>query len=64
MQQRPYGLWQDLAPRREECPDHRLHAVDRIGDCVSPATIAAADYAGHRFARMLEEPAEGLDAFR
>lgn len=58
------GLWQDLALRREEWPDHGILAVDRIGDCFSPATIAAANYAGHRFARMLEEPAEGLDAFR
>ncbi len=28
----------------------------RIGDCLAPATIAAAVYAGHRYARELDEP--------
>ena len=28
----------------------------RIGDCEAPAIIAAATYAGHKFARELEEP--------
>ena len=28
----------------------------RIGDCDAPAIVAAATYAGHKFARELEEP--------
>lgn len=39
------GLWNTL-------PDHRN--VTRIGDCLAPATIAAAVYAGHRYARELD----------
>ena len=30
--------------------------LTRIGDCEAPAIAAAATYAGHRFARELEEP--------
>ena len=34
--------------------------VTRIGDCLAPSTIAAAVYAGHRYARELDaEPVEG-----
>jgi len=58
------GLWQDLALKRDQWPDHGIVSIDRIGDCLSPATIAAANYVGHRFACMLEHPAEGFDAFR
>lgn len=58
------GLWQDLTLRRDEWPDHGILSVDRIGDCLSPGTIAAANYAGHRFARMLEQPTENFDSYR
>ena len=30
--------------------------LPRIGDCEAPAIVAAATYAGHKFARELEEP--------
>jgi dimethylamine/trimethylamine dehydrogenase len=30
--------------------------VRRIGDCEAPAIIAAAVYAGHRYARELDTP--------
>ena len=30
--------------------------LTRIGDCEAPAIVAAATYAGHKFARELEEP--------
>jgi dimethylamine/trimethylamine dehydrogenase len=30
--------------------------VERIGDCLAPATIAAAVYSGHRYAREMDEP--------
>ena len=36
----------------------------RIGDCLAPSTIAAAVYAGHRFARELDEPATEAVPFR
>ncbi len=31
-------------------------SVRRIGDCEAPAIIAAAVYAGHRYARELDTP--------
>ncbi|MFC6585103.1 hypothetical protein [Sulfitobacter aestuariivivens] len=34
----------------------RASSLTRIGDCDAPGTIAAAVYAGHRFARELGEP--------
>jgi dimethylamine/trimethylamine dehydrogenase len=30
----------------------------RIGDCEAPAIIAAATYAGHRYAQQLDRPAD------
>ncbi len=29
-------------------------AIDRIGDCLNPGTIATAVYSGHKFARELD----------
>ncbi|MBE9556222.1 MAG: NADH:flavin oxidoreductase, partial [Proteobacteria bacterium] len=34
----------------------RVASLRRIGDCDAPAIIAAAVYAGHRYARELDEP--------
>ena len=34
----------------------RVGSLRRIGDCDAPAIIAAAVYAGHRYARELDEP--------
>ena len=39
-------------------------SVTRIGDCLAPGTIAAAVYAGHRFARELGEPVNDGVPFR
>ncbi len=36
-----------------------IRSVTAIGDCWAPGTIAAAVYAGHRFARELDAPAGG-----
>jgi dimethylamine/trimethylamine dehydrogenase len=36
----------------------------RIGDCLAPGTIAAAVYAGHRFAQELDAPAPDGMPFR
>lgn len=33
-----------------------IQTVKRIGDCYGPATIAAAVYEGHRYAREIDEP--------
>src|SRR6185503_10113118 len=41
-----------------------IEAVTPIGDCYAPGLIAHAVYAGHRYARELEEPSEGEVCFR
>jgi dimethylamine/trimethylamine dehydrogenase len=41
-----------------------VEAVTPIGDCHAPGLIVHAVYAGHRYARELEEPAEGEVCFR
>ncbi|WP_373050556.1 oxidoreductase [Thalassovita aquimarina] len=51
------GLYHDLTADGVSGPK----SVTRIGDCLAPGTIAAAVYAGHRYARELGEPvAEGV----
>jgi dimethylamine/trimethylamine dehydrogenase len=41
-----------------------IEAVTPIGDCYAPGLIVHAVYAGHRYARELDEPAEGEVCFR
>jgi dimethylamine/trimethylamine dehydrogenase len=41
-----------------------VEAVTAIGDCHAPGLIVHAVYAGHRYARELDEPAEGEVCFR
>jgi len=41
-----------------------VKSVTRIGDCLSPGTIAAAVYSGHRCARELDEPVQAGVPFR
>jgi dimethylamine/trimethylamine dehydrogenase len=41
-----------------------ITSIDRIGDGLAPATIAAAVYAGHRYARELDEPPAEVVAFK
>jgi dimethylamine/trimethylamine dehydrogenase len=48
-------LWLALAARREEWADHGIESIERIGDCLAPGTIAAANYEGHAYARRLGE---------
>jgi dimethylamine/trimethylamine dehydrogenase len=48
------GLKQALDARRAEWADAGLVRVDAIGDALAPATIAAAVYAGHRYAREFD----------
>jgi len=39
-------------------------SVDSIGDCLAPSTIAAAVYAGHRYAREFDRPQHDAESFR
>src|SRR5262245_1612840 len=41
-----------------------IKSVTRIGDCLAPGAIVHAVYGGHRFARLLDEPAPGDVPFR
>ena len=50
------GLFEDLK--------ERATSLIRIGDCHAPGTIAAAVYAGHRYARELGEPLTDAVPFR
>jgi dimethylamine/trimethylamine dehydrogenase len=49
------ALYQELVADPERLREAGIEAVKRIGDCHGPATIAAAVYEGHRFARELGE---------
>lgn len=58
-------LWLALQERREQWRDHGILHVERIGDCLAPGTIAAANYSGHLFARsMPPESNFDVDVFR
>ena len=49
-------LWRDLRAREPDWPAAGIKSVEIIGDAQSPAPIAWATYAGHRYARELDEP--------
>ena len=53
-------LYHELANNDERLRDAGLKTLKPIGDCYGPATIAAAVYAGHRFARELGEEVNGI----
>ncbi|MDH6231677.1 dimethylamine/trimethylamine dehydrogenase [Mesorhizobium soli] len=50
------SIWQDLKARRDEWADNGIRSIKVIGDAEAPGPIAWATYAGHRFARELDEP--------
>ncbi|MGN6306328.1 MAG: NAD(P)-binding protein [Mesorhizobium sp.] len=50
------ALWQELKSRRSEWADNGIRSIKVIGDAEAPGPIAWATYAGHRFARELDEP--------
>jgi dimethylamine/trimethylamine dehydrogenase len=55
------ALYQQLLERETEWPAAGLHSLRCIGDAEAPGLIAHAVYAGHRYARELEEPvADGV----
>jgi dimethylamine/trimethylamine dehydrogenase len=51
------GLYQDLLRHQAEWSDAGMRSVRCIGDAEAPGLIAHAVYAGHRYARELDEPA-------
>ena len=53
-----------LAAARASGPTAGIRSVTAIGDCLAPSTIAAAVFAGHRYARELGEPPVGDVPFR
>jgi dimethylamine/trimethylamine dehydrogenase len=58
------ALYQELCRREAEWTDAGIRSVRCIGDAEAPGLIAHAVYAGHRYARDLEEPAVGEVAFK
>ncbi len=50
------SLWQELSAREDEWQAHGIQSIKLIGDAESPAPIAWATYAGHRYARELDTP--------
>lgn len=58
-------LYQQLLNRQQQWQDHGVRRVDCIGDSLAPATIAAAVYSGHRYAREFgETPDPDFPAFK
>ncbi len=53
------ALWKDLVARADDWKESGIISVKVIGDAESPAPIAWATYAGHRYARELDEPDPG-----
>ncbi|SFN19770.1 oxidoreductase [Dokdonella immobilis] len=58
------ALHQALLLRGSEWSDAGIQAVRCIGDAEAPGLIAHAVYAGHRYARELEEPETGEVVFK
>ena len=50
------SLWLELESRESEWADKGIKSIKLIGDAQSPAPIAWATYAGHRYARELDMP--------
>jgi dimethylamine/trimethylamine dehydrogenase len=48
------GLYQDILAKVNGNADELPFTLKRIGDCEAPAIIAAATYAGHKYARELD----------
>ena len=58
------ALYLELSDRLVAGTGGALLSVRRIGDCEAPAIIAAAVYAGHRYARDLDSPADAEPAMK
>ena len=57
------GLYQALVAREAEFADRGIAAVHRIGDCLAPATIAAAVFSGHELAVTVDRPSNAAIPF-
>ena len=55
VRQPDHQLYFDLSDDPETMQQRDVRSVTRIGDCLAPSTIAAAVYAGHLYARELDE---------
>jgi dimethylamine/trimethylamine dehydrogenase len=55
------GLAEELVARRADWADAGIASVTRVGDALAPGTIAAAVWAGRRFAEELDAPPRGPD---
>ena len=53
------SVWQALKAKEYEWADHGIKSIKVIGDAEAPGPIAWATYAGHRYARELDEPEIG-----
>ncbi|MEO7050617.1 MAG: NADH:flavin oxidoreductase, partial [Rhodanobacter sp.] len=58
------ALYQELLLREAEWSGAGIQSLRCIGDAEAPGLIAHAVYAGHRYARELEEPASGEVPFK
>jgi dimethylamine/trimethylamine dehydrogenase len=58
------GLYQELCRREAEWTEAGIRTLRCIGDAEAPGLIAHAIYAGHRYARDLEEPVADNVPFR
>jgi dimethylamine/trimethylamine dehydrogenase len=54
------GLYCKLGELRDRWEGAGISSITRIGDCWAPSTIQQAVYTGHKWARELDEAAEGL----
>ncbi|MDG3577728.1 FAD-dependent oxidoreductase [Rhizobium sp. YJ-22] len=50
------SLWQELKASESEWAENGIRSIKVIGDAEAPGPIAWATYAGHRFAREMDEP--------
>jgi dimethylamine/trimethylamine dehydrogenase len=50
------SVYRDLVDARDRRAEIGLRTVKAVGDCLSPGTIAAAVWEGHRYAEELDEP--------
>ncbi|MHA1943229.1 MAG: NADH:flavin oxidoreductase, partial [Candidatus Thorarchaeota archaeon] len=58
------ALYTELLALKEQFADHGIKSVDQIGDCHAPGTIAMAVYAGHQYARQLDNPVDQMSDFK
>jgi dimethylamine/trimethylamine dehydrogenase len=57
-------LYEGLMLRSGAWSSAGILSVEAIGDCLAPGTIAAAVYAGHRYAREFDQPETDQIGFR